>query len=140
MFPELKRNYIDTGKIRFEVVEVYFNRYGLIASVVARCGGPEQFFDMIDLMFARQPEWSRQPSGSELLGRLSSIARSVGVSREQLNQCLRDEETVNTLVDGSQKLADRHGVSSTPSFVIDGKTYRNMGYDEMAGIIDKALN
>ncbi|MCY4541843.1 MAG: DsbA family protein [Rhodobacteraceae bacterium] len=140
VFPTLKQNYIDTGKIRYEVVEVYFNRYGLIASVVARCGGPDKYFDLIDLMYAKQPEWSSQPTGNKMLMRLSSLARSVGVSEEQLNQCIRDEEMVETLVSGSDKLMSRHGISSTPSFVINGKTYKNMSYDEMAGIIDEALN
>ena len=42
-FPQLKENYIDTGKIRFVYREVYFDRFGLWASMVARCGGQERF-------------------------------------------------------------------------------------------------
>ena len=41
VFKKLKQNYIDTGKVRFTYREVYFDRYGLWASMVARCGGEE---------------------------------------------------------------------------------------------------
>ena len=46
-FKELKANYIDTGKVRFVYREVYFDRFGLWASMVARCGGPERYFGIV---------------------------------------------------------------------------------------------
>ncbi len=140
IYPDLKKHYIDTGKIRFEIVEVYFDQYGLIAAVVARCGGPEKYFDLVELILAKQTEWSHQPTGRELVERLASIARSLGMSNTQLNQCLRDEEKVSVLTRESDRLVSKHNIRGTPSFVIEGKTYTNMGYDEFASILDKALN
>ena len=42
IFPELKKDYIDTGKITYELREAYFDRFGLMAAIVARCGGPDR--------------------------------------------------------------------------------------------------
>ena len=39
-YKQLKKDFIDTGKVKFIYREVYFDRYGLWASMVARCGGP----------------------------------------------------------------------------------------------------
>ena len=58
-FKKLKADYIDTGKVRFIYREVYFDRYGLWASMIARCGGPEKFFGITDLIFAGQSTWAR---------------------------------------------------------------------------------
>ena len=44
VFKDLKRDYIDTGKVHFIYREVYFDRYGLWASMVARCGGDMKYF------------------------------------------------------------------------------------------------
>ena len=38
-YPQLKADYIDTGKVKFIFREVYFDRFGLWASMIARCGG-----------------------------------------------------------------------------------------------------
>ena len=50
-YKQLKADYIDTGKVRFIFREVYFDKYGLWASMIARCGGPEKFFGISDLIF-----------------------------------------------------------------------------------------
>ena len=53
VFKDLKSNYIDTGKIKFVMREVYFDRYGLWASIVARCDGTARFFGISDMLFEK---------------------------------------------------------------------------------------
>ena len=53
VFDELRQNYIDTGKIRFIMREVYFDRFGLWAGMVARCSGdPAKYFGTADLVYS----------------------------------------------------------------------------------------
>lgn len=139
VYPELKRNYIDTGKIRFIIREIYFDRPGLIASLVARCGGEEKFFDLVDRILATQREWSQSDSLRTVALRLRSIAMSMGISEDQFNACIRDTDKAEFLIDTSRQLASKDGVNSTPSFVINGKTHSNMSYDEMARLIEDAI-
>ena len=58
VFPKLKADFIDTGKIRFEYREVYFDRYGLWAGMIARCGGEMRYFGISDILFDTQKEWA----------------------------------------------------------------------------------
>ena len=139
-YPELKRDYIDTGKIRFVFREVYFDRSGLIASLVARCGGEEKFFELIDRILTTQSEWSRLDSLPLVAQRLRSIALSMGIEDEQFNACIQDKDNAEFLIKTSQDNAREDGVASTPSFVIGNKTYRNMPYDEMVRLIEDELN
>ena len=56
-FQRLKEEYIDTGKVQFIYREVYFDRFGLWASMVARCGGEMRFFGISSMLYEQQQEW-----------------------------------------------------------------------------------
>lgn len=139
-FKRLKADYIDTGKINFIYREVYFDRFGLWASAVARCAGPEKFFGLTDLLYSGQSEWTRAGGGdpTAIVEELRKIGRLAGLGSDAIEACLQDGDNLKTLVAWYQENAERDGIQSTPSFVIDGRTYDNMEYDEMTRLIDEA--
>lgn len=137
-FKELKADYIDTGKINFIYREVYFDRYGLWASAIARCAGPEKFFGISDLIYKGQSSWTRAGEPGAIVDELRKIGRLAGLESEQLETCLQDGDKLRTLVAWFEANRDADGIRSTPSFVINGTTYNNMAYDEMRGLIDEA--
>ena len=53
VFQKLKADYIDTGKLHFTYREIYFDRYGLWGSIIARCGGADKFFAITDLLYTK---------------------------------------------------------------------------------------
>ncbi len=139
-FKQLKADYIDTGKINFIYREVYFDRFGLWASMIARCENDQaRFFGMNDLIYERQSEWARAGSPGQIADELRKLGRLAGLENEVLEACLQDRQTMQTLVAWYQENAEEHGVQSTPSFVINGRTYSNMSYTEMAELIDEAI-
>lgn len=137
-YKQLKADYIDTGKINFVYREVYFDRYGLWASMIARCAGPDKFFGMADLIYSGQSEWSRAGEPAAIIDELRKIGRLAGLDGDTLEACLQDGEKAKTLVAWYQENAEADGIESTPSFVINGKKYSNMAYDEMTKLIDEA--
>lgn len=139
-FKQLKADYIDTGKINFIYREVYFDRYGLWASAIARCAGPDKFFGLTDLIYASQSEWTRAGGGdpSAIVDELRKIGRLAGLGSEQIEACLQDGEKLQSLVGWYQENAEADGIDSTPSFVINGKKYGNMAYDQLRTILDEA--
>lgn len=138
-YKQLKEEYIDTGKIRFVYREVYFDRFGLWASLVARCGGVEKFFGMADLIYAGQGQWSRAGDPAAIVEELRKIGRLAGLDNETLEACLQNGERAEALVAWYQANAEADNIDSTPSFVINGKKYANMRYDDMKDIIEDAL-
>ncbi|WP_299618558.1 DsbA family protein [uncultured Tateyamaria sp.] len=139
-FKQLKADYIDTGLINFVYREVYFDRFGLWASAIARCAGPEKFFGITDLLYAGQSTWTRAGGGdpSAIVDELRKIGRLAGLGNDAIEACLQDGDNLRTLVAWYQENAAEDGITSTPSFVIDGRTYNNMSYEEMRGLIDDA--
>lgn len=138
-YKQLKKEYIDTGKVRFIYREVYFDRYGIWASMVARCGGPEKFFGITDLIYKGQSEWTRAGGPAEIVEELRKIGRLAGLSNDQLEACLQDGTKAQTLVAWYQKNAEKDGIQATPSFIVNGKKVDNQSYDEFKALIEKEL-
>jgi protein-disulfide isomerase len=139
-FKKLKSDYIDSGEINFIYREVYFDRPGLWASAVARCGGPEKFFGIADLIYKGQSDWARASDPAAIVDGLRKIGRLAGIESETLEACLQDAQKLRTLVAWYEENAEEHGINSTPSFVINGETHRNMPYEEMQSLIEDAAD
>lgn len=138
-YKELKKDYIDTGKVKFVFREVYFDRFGLWASMIARCAGPDRFFGVTDLMFEKQSTWARAGDPSAIVEELRKIGRLAGLTDETLDSCLKDADQAQALVAWFQENAERDGISSTPSFMIDGKLHSNMSYADLSALIEEKL-
>ncbi|MEL7175191.1 MAG: DsbA family protein [Pseudomonadota bacterium] len=137
-FKQLKEEYIDTGKVQFIYREVYFDRFGLWASMVARCGGESRFFGVSEMIYDQQSEWSRgEPA--EIADNLRRIGRAAGMNDDELDACLNDGDKAQALVAWYQGNAEEHNINSTPSFVVNGTTYSNMNYADFSSLIDDEI-
>lgn len=139
VFKDLKKNYIDTGKIKFVHREVYFDRFGLWAGMIARCGGDTRYFGLTNEIYSGQKDWIGDGDPTTILDNLRKIGRTAGMNDEQMDACLQNEEMAQSMVAAYQKNATADEINATPSFVIDGTTYSNMSYDEFAKLIDEKL-
>lgn len=135
----LRKNYIDTGKVKFIFREVYFDKYGMWASMIARCSGPDRFFGMTDLILNSQSTWARAGDDLAIVEALRKIGRLSGMQDAALDSCLQDGDKLRALVGWYKENAQRDGIQSTPSFLIDGQPYKNMDYEEFAKILDEKL-
>ena len=138
VWPAIKRDYVDTGLVRFEYREVFFDRPGLWASMVARCGGGMRFFGVADLIYENQREWA-QGQPAEIAEGLRRIGRTAGLDDEQLDACLSDGAMAQALVARFEEQTEADGITSTPSFVIDGELRSNMSLDEFRQVLDAEL-
>lgn len=137
-YDEFKAEFIDTGKINFVYREVYFDRYGLWAGMLARCQGPIKYFGIADLLYERRDDWLLK-SDAEIADGLRRIGRIAGMSDETINACLADGAKAQALVAEYQKNKEADGVESTPSFLINGKNVSNPGYDGLKELIEAEL-
>lgn len=138
VFPSLKENYLDTGKVKFVYREVYFDKYGMWASMIARCE-PSKFFGITDLLLKGQSEWIRAGSDAAIAGELRKVGLLAGISNEKLDTCLSDEAKLRSLVGWYQENATRDEINAAPSFLINGKKYSNMSYKDFARVLDEQL-
>ena len=135
---QLKADYIDTDKIHFIYRDVYFDRFGLWASMVARCGGPEKFFGISDMLYEQQREWT-QGEPAAIADNLRRIGKVAGLEPDAVEACLNDTEKAKALVAWYQQNAEADAVESTPTLVINEQKYSNMAYDDLKAIIEEKL-
>jgi protein-disulfide isomerase len=138
VFRRLKETYIDTGRVRYVYREVFFDRPGLWAAMVARCGGEQRYFGIADMIYDRQRQWT-QGDAATVAGNLRTIGKTAGLTDEALDACLTDGETAQAMVATFEENSARDGIDSTPSFLIDGQKYGNMSYEDFARILDEKL-
>lgn len=138
VYNEIIENYVETGQVHYIKREVYFDAYGLWAALVARCGGPERYHGIVEMLYAGQRDWAGAQDGAQVADNLRGIGRRAGMSNDELNACLEDREMATALMDVYRVNAERHGIRSTPSFVINERLYNNMSYAEFETAIANA--
>ena len=139
VFGKIKANYIDTGKVRFIYREVYFDKYGLWAAMIARCGGEMKYFGISDMLYDTQKDWLAPGDDAGIAENLRKVGLKAGLSADEIDQCMNDEGKARAMVETYQKNATADKIEGTPSFIIDGQLYKNMGYDEFTATLDAKL-
>ncbi len=140
VWPELKANFIDTGKVRFIYRPVYFDGPGLWADMLARCAGDnDKFFGIAGILFERQAEWSRAGSQAGVAEGIVSVGNQAGLDEDTVLACLQDNDKAQALVADFQVNAERDGINATPSFLIDGVLTDNMSYASFAQLLNEKL-
>jgi protein-disulfide isomerase len=134
-FPTLKKDYVDTGKVRFVFREFPFDDLALAAFMVARCAPEEKYFPIIDVLFEQQRSWTRGNPKEELF----KIAQLAGFSREKFEECLKNEEVAKGILEIRETADEKYGVDSTPTFFINGEVVQgNQPLEEFRKFIDQA--
>jgi len=137
-YPELKKRYIDTGKVRFIFREFPLDDVAMMAAMLARCVEKDKFFPFIEVLFQQQDNWAVRPPASPLPP-LLVIAKQAGFSEESFNACLKNQNTFDGILWSYQRGA-KLGVNSTPAFFINGKLHAGvMTIEEMAKLIEPLL-
>jgi protein-disulfide isomerase len=139
VFPEIKADYIDTGKVRLVFREVYFNKPSLWAAMVARCAPAERYFGIVDVLFARQADWLDAPDEAGLVANLYSIGRQAGLTDAELDACMQDRAFAEALVAEYQKNQEADGIEATPTFLVNGEKVEFSSWDDLRARLDAAL-
>ena len=140
IFPKLKKQYIDTGKVQFIYREVYFDAPGLWGGLLARCVTPQKYFGVVDLLYKKQSKWASGSTEQEILKELFSIGRQVGLKDEQMNQCMQNKEKSLNMIDAYLTNSKLDQITSTPSLVINGKLFKNTNFDDLKIELDKIID
>jgi protein-disulfide isomerase len=116
-FGALKKEYIDTGKIKFVFREFPHQDAALAAFMLARCAPKEKYFALIDVFFATQPDWTQNP-----LAGLNKIAQQAGFTQESFDACMKNETVAKEILAVRSK-AEGFGVTGIPTFFVNGERF-----------------
>jgi protein-disulfide isomerase len=139
VFKDLKKDYIDTGKVYFTLREFYRNRYDLWASMVARCGGEMRYFGIHDMLFDQQDDWGTTEDATAALNKIKTIGLAAGLDQASVDACVNDQTKAEALIKQFETNAAADDVQGTPTVFVNGMKQSSVSYDELKAIIDAEL-
>ena len=137
VFPDFKKKYVDTGKVRYVFREILTEptQFAATAFMMARCAGDDKYFDVLDDVFHQQ---TTIYDSNDLAGGLLKIGAKYGLTKDQINACM-DDKSLEALNARLVK-ADSAGINATPTFVIGAaKLEGEKSLAELSAVIDPLL-
>ncbi len=138
-YPEVKRDYVDTGKIKFVFRE--FAIHGAIDAgifALARCAGSEDFYAVLDEAFIRQDTLVQAGMKGNALPELTSLGEKFRLNPDQVKSCLNDRNIIRRINDVRLD-AQSKGINSTPTFVLNGTVLASNDWNAIKPMIDAVL-
>jgi protein-disulfide isomerase len=135
-YPDLKKRYIDTGKVRFIFREFPLDPLAAGASMLARCADKDKFYPLIETLFQQQRQWAVEKPIPQLM----AIAKQAGMSEQTFNTCLSDQKMLEAIQAEQKRATDKFGVNSTPTLFVNGKKQvGGVSIEDLAKVIDPLL-
>ena len=120
VFPKIKSEFIDTGKIRYIFREFPLDIKAAAGSMLSRCiakGDAAKYFAVTDLLFRQQNDWVVKNTTETL----TRIGKQAGLSQQEVETCLKDQSLLDKIAADQKYASEVLKVDSTPTFFINGE-------------------
>jgi len=136
-WPELKKQYIETGKVRFIFREFPLDPVAAAAFMLARCAPQDKYFEIVDIMFDSQRSWAFTDNPYQSL---LDFSKQIGFTQESFEECLTNQGLLDAVNAVKDRGANEFGVNSTPTFFINGEKHSGaLSIENMGKIIEENL-
>jgi protein-disulfide isomerase len=139
VFPKIKSEYIDTGKVRYIFREFPLDIKAAAGSMLARCiakddGG--KYFAVVDMLFRQQNDWVMKNTTETL----TRIGKQAGLSQQAVEDCLKDQALLDKIAADQKYASEVLKVDSTPTFFINGEKIKgDTSFEEFSKRINSLL-
>ncbi len=137
VYPKIKKEYIDTNKIKFIFRDFPLDKQALYGSLLAKCAPKEKYFDYVKLVLTNQKKWIS--NNDEFIKKLINIGKLAGLNEKKIENCFKNEKLVDEIIKIRSIGEKEYNIDSTPSFIINGKKYTTLNYESFKKIIDDLI-
>lgn len=138
VFPKLKKDYIDNGKIYFTYQDFPLDKFALKASVIARCSGTEKYFSFLKVLYKKQKDWT---SSQDPFKSLLKIAKLGGLKNDEIKVCVSNKSIEDGILKNRLNSTKKFEIKATPTIYINGKKYNgDLTYEALKLKLDSLIN
>lgn len=136
-FKDIKKDWIDSGKVRFVFRHMPSDGLaGRAAVALESIDDDGRFFAALGLLMKTQEDWSGSDAPLEKIKKTLLLA---GVSRNAFEAALENQTLIGKVIQQARLGQEKYGIKATPSFVVNGKVYNNMDYSAFSRVLEKEL-
>ena len=131
-YQRIKKELIDTGKVRYIIREFPIGRSAGTAAIITRCAPEKDYFVLYDKFLRQQSKWVSQDVRPDAIYK---IAAQTGMTRQAFDACLTNKHVEEGLASVKQR-GRAFGVSGTPTFFVNGKKARGaLTFDQITAML-----
>lgn len=123
--PELRKKWIDTGKVRFVFKDFPLDQLALRGAMLGRCvaaeRGSEAYARFVEMLMKSQESWIKAKDPIQALDATALLAG--GLTRQKIDACVANKKLEEKMMEGQFEAQKKYAIRSTPSFVVNGKMY-----------------
>ena len=119
--PEIKREYIDTGKVQLIFIDFPLDQVAFNASKILHCLDKTQQITFLDIIYETQMKWTNGSNMDDINKNLKKIVKNLGISSAKFDKCLIDEVISDKILNGRIDASRKYSIDSTPTIVINEK-------------------
>ena len=119
--PEIKREYIDTGKVQIIFIDFPLDQVAFNASKILHCLDKTQQITFLDIIYETQMKWTNGSNVDDINKNLKKIVKNLGISSAKFDKCLIDEVISDKILNGRIDASQKYSINSTPTIVINEK-------------------
>lgn len=116
--PWIKKEYVDTGKVRFIFRDFPLDATAVVGAMLTRCVKEEDYFKVLDMLFLKQKKWAYKKNTFD---QLFKIAKKFKMTKPDFDRCMADKKLLEKIMRSAREAHKKYKVFSTPSFLINGK-------------------
>ena len=138
VFPKIKKNYIDNGKIFFTYHDFPLDKFALKASVIARCSGNKKYFSFLKVLYKKQKDWT---SSQDPFKSLLKIAKLGGLKNDEIKVCVGNKSIEDGILKKRLNSTKEFEIKATPTIYINGKKYNgDLTFEALKLKLDSLIN
>ena len=138
VFPKIKKEYIDTGKIVFTYRDFPLDKFALKASVIARCSGNDRFFSFLKVLYKKQKDWT---STQDPFKSLLKIAKLGGLKNDEIKVCVGNKSIEDGILKERLNSTKTYEIKATPTIYFNEEKYEgDLTFEALKLKIDSLLN
>ncbi|MCF6302814.1 MAG: DsbA family protein [Devosiaceae bacterium] len=133
-YPQLKTEFVDTGKLRLVVRPFIRNVLDAVVFMLADVVGDETYHNLLNSYFRTQPTWSRSDTPRDAI---FAVAQEFGFTLESFESALTNQELFAGMEETRNQARDEFNLTGTPTFYINGKMLSgNRNLEQLAAEIE----
>ena len=118
---EIKKEYIDTGKVQLIFIDFPLDQAAFNASKILHCLDKKKQMTFLDIVYETQIKWTNGSNINDINKNLKKIVKNLGISSAQFDKCLVDEVISDKILNGRIDASKKYSINSTPTIIINEK-------------------